>query len=84
VLTSVSYLGGNLKEKVVLDITDRLAVGHCKAWKERRGTAAGRLGSWLWQEAACECLGAAGNSRQETRKSFETRNEAVTAAVYVD
>lgn len=28
-LTSMSYFGSNLKEKVVLDIANRVSVGHC-------------------------------------------------------
>jgi hypothetical protein len=53
VSTSVSYLSSNFKEKVVLDIADRLAFGHGEAdgelaGRERRESTRVR--------GTCDCL----------------------------
>lgn len=47
--TSMGYLGSNLEEEVVLDISNRLAVSHCK---EERGWRAGTLDATT--AAACD------------------------------
>jgi hypothetical protein len=43
VSTSVSYLSSNFKEKVVLDIADRLAFGHGEADGELAGEREARI-----------------------------------------